>query len=55
MWAAIGPEFVDLQRSPAGFGATPEEAVRALRNELRRQGWADHLLPRLGDFVVRGK
>jgi hypothetical protein len=53
-WCAVGPDFVDLQQSPSGFGATPEEAVKALRAELRKQGWPDRSLPRLGDFKVRG-
>jgi hypothetical protein len=51
-WAAVGPDFVDLVQSPAGFGPTPEEAVRALRPELRKQGWPDHSIPRLAAFKV---
>jgi hypothetical protein len=54
-WAAVGPDFVDLQQSPAGFGATPEEAVGALRAALRKAGYPDHSLPRLGDFKVQGE
>lgn len=27
-WCAIGPRFVDLQRSPVGFGETKEAASR---------------------------
>jgi hypothetical protein len=53
-WAAVGPDFVDLQRSPAGFGATRQEAVRALWAELRKHGWPDSRLPALGDFEVHG-
>lgn len=34
-WAAVGPEFADLQRSPAGFGDTQAAAVKALAVELR--------------------
>jgi hypothetical protein len=45
-WAAVGPDFVDLQQSPAGFGATPEEAVKVLRVALRKAGYPDHSLPR---------
>ena len=30
-WCATGPGFVNLQESPAGFGRTPREAVKALR------------------------
>jgi hypothetical protein len=33
-WCATGAGFVNLQESPAGFGATPREAVKALREEL---------------------
>jgi hypothetical protein len=38
-WAAVGPQFVDLQQAPAGLGATPEEAVGALRVALRKAGY----------------
>jgi len=44
-WCAVGPEFVDFQRSPAGFGNTQEAAVRELRAELRNAGYPDHSLP----------
>jgi hypothetical protein len=27
-WVAVGPDFVDLVLSPAGFGANQEEGVR---------------------------
>jgi hypothetical protein len=37
-WCAVGPEFLDLQRSPAGFGDTPEQAVKAPGVELRKAG-----------------
>jgi hypothetical protein len=47
--------FDDLQRSPAGFGATTQEAVRALWAELRKQGWPDSRLPALGDFKVHAQ
>jgi hypothetical protein len=52
VWLAVGPEFVDLQRSPAGFGNTREEAVRELRTQLRMAGYSDHSLPSLGEFTV---
>jgi hypothetical protein len=29
-WCAVHPDFVNLQESPAGFGASPEEARAAL-------------------------
>jgi len=51
-WLAVGPEFVDLVRSPAGFGNTRQEAVRELRAQLRIAGYPDHSLPRLGHFTV---
>jgi hypothetical protein len=51
----VGPEFVDLQQSPVGFGSTREEAVRELRARLRRDGYPDHALPKLGDFTVHGE
>jgi hypothetical protein len=54
-WAAVGPEFLDLQRSPAGFGATQEEAVKKLRTELRKAGYPDHAIPKIGDFKVHGE
>jgi hypothetical protein len=30
MWCAVGPGFVNLQESPAGFGSTPILALRRL-------------------------
>jgi hypothetical protein len=44
--------FVDLQQSSAGFGDTPEEAVKALRVALRDAGYS---LPRLDDFSIQGE
>ena len=29
-WVAVRPDFINLQESPAGFGGTPEEAIKAL-------------------------
>ncbi|HWE19947.1 MAG TPA: hypothetical protein VG758_22660 [Hyphomicrobiaceae bacterium] len=54
-WCAVGPEFVDLQRSPAGFGNTREEAVKELRARLRMVGFPAHALPKLRDFTVHGE
>jgi hypothetical protein len=54
-WCAVGPEFLDLQRSPAGFGDTQAEAVWQLRAELRKAGYPDSSLPTLGEFTVRGE
>jgi hypothetical protein len=54
-WCAAGPEFTDLQRSPAGFGDTQAEAVWALRREMRKAGYPDRTLPKLGEFTVHGE
>jgi hypothetical protein len=51
-WCAVGPDFVDIQRSPAGFRETQEGAVNALHAELRKRGWHDSALPVLGCFKV---
>jgi hypothetical protein len=51
-WCAVGPDFIDLQQSPAGFGATQAAAVGALRIKLRRRGWLYRLLPALEEFEV---
>jgi hypothetical protein len=53
-WFAVGPEFLDLQRSPAGFGNTREAAVRELRARLRMAGYPDYSLPWIGEFKVHG-
>ena len=31
MWCAVGPDFINLQESPAGFGETPELAREELK------------------------
>jgi hypothetical protein len=31
-WCATMPDFIDLQQSKAGFGATPQEAIDDLKN-----------------------
>ena len=54
-WCAVGPEFVDLVRSPVGFGSTQAAAVGELRARLRRDGYPDRALPKLGDFTVHGE
>jgi hypothetical protein len=54
-WCAVGPEFVDLVRSPVGFGSTQAQAVKELRARLRRDGYPDRSLPELGDFTVHGE
>jgi hypothetical protein len=55
VWCAVGPDFLDLVQSPAGFGNTREEAVRELRAHLRRAGYPERSLPKLGDFKVHGE
>jgi len=52
-WVAVGPDFVDLQRSPTGFGETPEEAIEALHAALRLRGVEK--LPAPSRFKVHGK
>ena len=37
-WCAVGPGFVNLQESPAGFGDTPIQARRALVEPGARKG-----------------
>ena len=52
VWLAVGPEFVDLVRSPAGFGNTRE----AVGNSAQlRTADTRHALPKLGQFTVHGK
>ena len=51
-WCAVGPDFLNLQRSPAGFGATRQEAIRALRADLRVAGYSHYSLPSLGEFTI---
>jgi hypothetical protein len=53
-WCAISPTFEDLQRSPAGFGNAQQEAIEAMRAELRKAGYPDHAIPKVGDFKVHG-
>ena len=55
VWCAVGPEFVDLQQSPAGFGKTKRQAVEELLAVLRRAGYPDHRLPSISDFTVHGE
>jgi len=54
-WAAVGPDYIDLVRSPAGFGQTQEQAVRKLQAELRKAGYPDHAIPKIGEFKVHGE
>lgn len=54
-WCVTGPELLDLARSPADFGDTLEEAIGALRSELRNACNLDHALPKLVAFTVQGE
>lgn len=52
-WCAVGPHFVDLMASDAGFGITKEQAVEALHRRMRKdRWWNDKVLPPLGKFFV---
>jgi hypothetical protein len=52
VWCAVGPEFVDFQQSPAGFGTSRGRAIKELRAALRRRRYPDYRLPHIGDFTV---
>jgi len=47
-WCAVGPDFIDLQQSPAGFADTPGEALEALMKAFGKE-WA----AKNGDWVKR--
>lgn len=52
-WCAVGPHFIDLMKSPAGFGMTHEDAVLALHKEIRKDRWWDNKpLPSVAEFTV---
>lgn len=59
-WCAIPPHFTNLQKSPAGFGDTKEEAVSDLlndqsyRHDMRRTDTMNgyHAFPTITDFEV---
>jgi hypothetical protein len=51
-WCAVGPIFEDLLVSPAGWGATPEEARAALAIQHQRNDSA--VVPGLPEFRVWG-
>ncbi len=52
-WCAVGPAYVDLQQSLAGFGYTHAEAYRDLMRVLimRDPGYLNHR-PRVADFHI---
>jgi hypothetical protein len=39
-WCAVGPDFIDLQKSPAGFADTPGLALEQLMKEFGKE-WAE--------------
>jgi hypothetical protein len=51
-WCAVGPHYIELVLSPAGFGATKEDAVKALHVALRKDGWRDKPMPEMSSFKV---
>jgi hypothetical protein len=52
-WCAVGPHFIDLMKSDAGFGDTPEEAVAEFHSVLRRDSWWQNKpLPTMDEFEV---
>jgi hypothetical protein len=55
-WCAVGPHFIDLMKSDAGFGDTPEAAVDDLRGALAKQEWwRNKVLPTFDKFTVHGQ
>jgi hypothetical protein len=52
-WMAIGPDFVDLERSTVGFGDTPEEAMTQWRlRRARTVSACGQRMPTKRDFIV---
>jgi hypothetical protein len=52
-WCAVGPHFIDLMKSYAGFGDTKEDAVRGLHARMRSDRWWDNkVLPEVAAFTV---
>ena len=54
-WCATPPGFIDLQSSPAGFGDTQEQAVKALIADQQFQIWLlrrNMRTPTMADFTV---
>lgn len=50
-WCAVGPNFVNLQESDAGFGDTPERAFNAWRY-ANRNNISPDLMPVFADFKL---
>lgn len=52
-WCAVGPHFIDLMKSDAAFGDTPEEATSGLREILANQRfWQNKPALTIEDFIV---
>jgi len=52
-WCAVGPHFIDLMKSKAGFGDTREDAVADLCTQLTMDPWwRNKALPTLDKFTV---
>lgn len=52
-WCAVGPHFVDLMQSDAGFGNTPNDAIIELHGKFVRQAWwKDKALPMRNEFTI---
>jgi hypothetical protein len=52
-WCAVGPTFVDLQQSVAGFGDTMIDAVNDLWRQLKTEpSWRDQEPPNFHQFKV---
>jgi hypothetical protein len=52
-WCAVGPHFIDLMQSKAGFGDTPEIAVDALKAAVSKEPWwRDKAFPDFNKFKV---
>jgi hypothetical protein len=52
-WCAVGPHFIDLMKSNAGFGDTPQDAVNELCKKFEGQSWwRNKALPTLDEFKI---
>jgi hypothetical protein len=54
-WIATGPTFVSYAASPAGYGATYQEAIEDLMSKPPFQAWlraSGQSQPSLADFVI---
>jgi hypothetical protein len=52
-WCAVGPHFIDLMKSDAGFGETQAEAVADLHVQMSMDPWWNNKTrPTLDKFTV---